>query len=242
MLDYALGLIETRGLVGAIEAADAMVKAAHIELIGKERVDAGFITIKIKGDVASVKAAVDAGAAAAQRVGELISTHVIPRPDADVEVLIYPPRWQTKEKSLPHFPKAEPEKKKERLPVSLPTAPKKKRGRPAKPKNKVESIIEEQQQIEIPVIAARSEEAIPDSEQPTVSIPDVEQQVSQLVQTDSIPAPDEQSYRAELDKLSVHELRHYARGVPGLSIYGRQISRANRSELEAELLKTKFPK
>ncbi|MBI3189211.1 MAG: BMC domain-containing protein [Ignavibacteriales bacterium] len=233
MLDYALGLIETRGLIGAIEAADAMVKAAHVELIGKERVDAGFIVIKVKGDVASVKAAVDAGAAAAQRVGELISTHVIPRPDTDVEILIYPPPSQTKEKSLPHFPKSEPEKKKkEKLPVSPPPAPKKKRGRPAKSKAEVQPKVEEQPQIKIPVVAEQQAEVIP-VVQPTALSP---------VVNDSIPALDEQSYIAELDKLSVHELRHYARSVQGLPIYGRQISRANRDELVNELLKVKFPK
>jgi microcompartment protein CcmL/EutN len=105
MLDYALGLIETRGLIGAIEAADAATKAADVILVGKERADAGLMTIKLRGDVAAVRAAVDAGAAAAQRVGELVSVHVIPRPDDDVEILIYPPPWQTKEKS----PSREPE-------------------------------------------------------------------------------------------------------------------------------------
>jgi microcompartment protein CcmL/EutN len=99
MLDYALGLIETRGLIGAIEAADAATKAADVTLVGKERADAGLMTIKLRGDVAAVRAAVDAGAAAAQRVGELVSAHVIPRPDDEVEILIYPPPWQTKEKS-----------------------------------------------------------------------------------------------------------------------------------------------
>jgi microcompartment protein CcmL/EutN len=98
MLDYALGLIETRGLIGAIEAADAATKAADVELLGRERADAGLITIKIRGDVAAVRAAVDAGAAAAQRVGELVSVHVIPRPDSDTEILIFPPPSQTKER------------------------------------------------------------------------------------------------------------------------------------------------
>src|ERR1700690_530173 len=101
MLDYALGLIETRGLIGAIEAADAATKAADVILIGKEREDAGLMTIKLRGDVAAVRAAVDAGAAAAQRVGELVSVHVIPRPDDETEILIYPPPWQTKEKQAP---------------------------------------------------------------------------------------------------------------------------------------------
>ena len=81
----ALGMIETRGLIGAIEAADAMVKAANVILIGKEYIGAGYVTVLARGDVGAVKAATDAGAAAARRVGELISVHVIPRPHADVD-------------------------------------------------------------------------------------------------------------------------------------------------------------
>ena len=84
----ALGMIETKGLVGAIEAADAMVKAANVTLIGKEHVGGGLVTVLVRGDVGAVKAATDAGAAAAERVGELISVHVIPRPHQDVEVFL----------------------------------------------------------------------------------------------------------------------------------------------------------
>jgi ethanolamine utilization protein EutM len=84
----ALGMIETKGLVGSIEAADAMVKAANVYLVGKEHVGGGLVTVMVRGDVGAVKAATDAGAAAAQRVGELISVHVIPRPHAEVESII----------------------------------------------------------------------------------------------------------------------------------------------------------
>ena len=84
----ALGLIETKGLVGSIEAADAMVKAANVKLIGKEKVGGGYVTVMVRGDVGAVKAATDAGAAAAERVGELVSVHVIPRPHADLEQLL----------------------------------------------------------------------------------------------------------------------------------------------------------
>ncbi len=84
----ALGMIETKGLVGSIEAADAMVKAANVYLIGKEHVGGGLVTVMVRGDVGAVKAATDAGAAAAQRVGELISGHVIPRPHGEVEELL----------------------------------------------------------------------------------------------------------------------------------------------------------
>lgn len=81
----ALGMVETKGFVGAVEAADAMVKAANVQLIGKEYIGAGYVTIFVRGDVGAVKAATDAGAAAARRVGELISVHVIPRPHGEVE-------------------------------------------------------------------------------------------------------------------------------------------------------------
>lgn len=84
----ALGMIETKGLVGAIEASDAMVKAANVTLIGKEHVGGGLVTVMIRGDVGAVKAATDAGAAAAERVGELVSVHVIPRPHGEVEMIL----------------------------------------------------------------------------------------------------------------------------------------------------------
>jgi ethanolamine utilization protein EutM len=84
----ALGMIETKGLVGSIEAADAMVKAANVTLIGKEQIGGGYVTVMVRGDVGAVKAATDAGAAAAGRVGELVSVHVIPRPHGDVESIL----------------------------------------------------------------------------------------------------------------------------------------------------------
>ena len=86
----ALGMIETRGLVGAIAAADAMVKAAKVVLVGKEQVGGGLVTVLVRGDVGAVKAATDAGAAAARRVGERVSVHVIPRPHEEVEKLVSP--------------------------------------------------------------------------------------------------------------------------------------------------------
>jgi ethanolamine utilization protein EutM len=84
----ALGMVETKGLVGAIEAADAMVKAANVVLIGSEYVGGGYVTVMVRGDVGAVKAATDAGAAAAKRVGELASVHVIPRPHQDLEIIL----------------------------------------------------------------------------------------------------------------------------------------------------------
>lgn len=84
----ALGMVETRGLVAAIEAADAMVKAANVQLVGKEQVGGGLVTVMVRGDVGAVKSAVEAGGAAASRLGEVIATHVIPRPHNDVEKLL----------------------------------------------------------------------------------------------------------------------------------------------------------
>ena len=87
-MGIALGMIETRGLVPAIEAADAMTKAAEVRLIGREFVGGGYVTVMVRGDVGAVKAATDAGAAAAKRIGELVSVHVIPRPHQDVEMIL----------------------------------------------------------------------------------------------------------------------------------------------------------
>ena len=87
-MKQALGMVATRGLVGAIEAADAMVKAANVTLIGNEKIGSGLVTVMVRGDVGAVKASVEAGAAAAKRVGELYSVHVIPSPHEDVEFLL----------------------------------------------------------------------------------------------------------------------------------------------------------
>ena len=84
----ALGMVETRGLVAAIEAADAMLKAANVQLLGTERIGSGLVSVMVRGDVGAVKAAVEAGQASAQRLGEIIATHVIPRPHGDVEKIL----------------------------------------------------------------------------------------------------------------------------------------------------------
>ena len=87
-MNNALGMVETKGLVGAIEAADAMVKAANVNLVGYEKIGSGLVTVMVRGDVGAVKAAVEAGAVAAGNVGLVISTHVIPRPHNDIELLL----------------------------------------------------------------------------------------------------------------------------------------------------------
>ena len=87
-MNNALGLIETKGLVASIEAADAMVKAANVQLIGQEKIGSGLVTIMVRGDVGAVKASVDAGVAAAENIGEVVSSYVIPRPHAEVERIL----------------------------------------------------------------------------------------------------------------------------------------------------------
>ncbi len=94
----ALGMVETKGLVGAIEAADAMVKSANVNLVGKEQVGGGLVTVMVRGDVGAVKPATDAGAAAAEKVGELVSVHVIPRPHTEVDAIL-PKGRQTQSKA-----------------------------------------------------------------------------------------------------------------------------------------------
>ena len=88
MMSEALGMVETKGLIGAIEAADAMVKAANVVLVGYEKIGSGLVTVMVRGDVGAIKAATEAGAAAARKVGQVISIHVIPRPHADVEKIL----------------------------------------------------------------------------------------------------------------------------------------------------------
>ena len=88
MSNEALGMVETKGLVGSIEAADSMVKAANVSLIGYEKIGSGLVTVMVRGDVGAVKAAVESGSAAASRLGELVATHVIPRPHTDVEKIL----------------------------------------------------------------------------------------------------------------------------------------------------------
>lgn len=88
MAQEALGLVETRGLVAAIEAADAMCKAANVTLVGTEKIGSGLVTVMVRGDVGAVKSSVEAGSASASKLGELVATHVIPRPHTDVEMIL----------------------------------------------------------------------------------------------------------------------------------------------------------
>lgn len=172
MLEYALGMIETRGLVSSIEAADVMVKTANVHIIGTEYIKNGMVTVKVIGEVAAVKAAVDAAAAAATRVGELVATHVIPRPAEEVEFIIR----------------------------NSPTPAAQVTREPAPPKVKREKSV---------------------ASPPTIPP----------------PTGDPESYQSSLETMTVHELRTLARSVGGLTIQGREISRANKELLIEELMK-----
>jgi ethanolamine utilization protein EutM len=177
MLDYALGLIETRGLIGAIEAADAMVKTASVQLIGKEIVRDGLVTVQVIGEVAAVKAAVDSGAAAAARVGTLVSQHVIPRPIDELEILLAGRPRHAPDDDAPH------------------------RAAPRKP--------------------------APEPAPAPAPTPELD-----------FNSPEEaDAYRVKLEGMTVHELRTLARQTEGLSMQGREISRANKGELINVLLR-----
>jgi len=223
----ALGLVETRGLVGAIEAADAMVKAANVVLAGKEQISAGLVTVKVLGDVAAVKASVDAGAAAARRVGELISIHVIPQPDEQL-VTIFPEiaddEKQKPKREEPKVLKTEEvveESKQEIEPVSIGEPLKetvetvKRRGRP---KNKVENA-EGDNLFENDTISRLRKEAL----EPKLK----ESEPKQEIETEE----NENISGEDINNLNVHQLRHLARSTEEFPIKGRQISRANRDEL-----------
>ena len=135
MIDVALGLIETRGLVGSIEAADVMLKTANVRLLGKEIVRDGLVTVQIIGEVAAVKAAVEAGAIAAGRVGELVSQHVIPRPVDDVEAILARPIPTDDGEPPKRVPAPKPGKHVEAAPESMkqaePATESRKQARPA---------------------------------------------------------------------------------------------------------------
>ena len=171
MLDYALGMVETRGLVGSIEAADVMVKTANVALLGTEYIRNGLVTVEVIGEVAAVKAAVEAGAAAAQRVGQLVSTHVIPRPSDEIEFILKGPAQ----------PPPAPEASRTEVPPEIPEG---------------------------------GDEAF-----------------------DFVASDDDAEYGAQLDAMTVHQLRTLARDTEGLAIQGREISMANKEALIHELMK-----
>ncbi|MEW6507292.1 MAG: BMC domain-containing protein [Bacteroidota bacterium] len=241
-MQLALGLIETKGLIGAIEAADAMVKAANVKLVSKEKITAALVTVKIVGEVAAVKSAVDAGAAAAQRVSQLISAHVIPRPDDQLEEIIYTPESkpvqeknvskvvELKKESDQSFQTVQEKKEESKLrktpddssAADSDTSAKFDENIKSKKKEKLESTGQESITVEARLAALRKEaiEEITESDKPTNSFED-----SLPTFFGSVPS------KEELSTLNVHKLRHLARSFEDFPIKGREISRANRDEL-----------
>jgi len=244
-MQLALGLIETRGLVGAIEAADAMLKAANVKLVSREKITAALVTVKIIGEVAAVKSAVDAGAAAAQRVGQLVSAHVIPRPDDQLEEMIYfssLKRTVEKPAAPVKIKNAEPEAAVEEI-VQEP-------AREIQPADENEELPADENveptadenvelpadEIKEPVRKIRKKKEPVSSNEMNLSRIEIlrREAAMELSGTDApeeAVSPGEIPPDEELLKLNVHELRHLARTYKNFPIKGRQISRANRDEL-----------
>lgn len=208
MSDRALGMVETRGLIASIEAADAMVKAARVQLVGKEKIQGGLVTILIVGETAAVKSAVDAGAAAAKRVGELVSTHIIPRPDDQIDDMIGEVRPVGRKQHKEEVEEVIPEKKPERV-VKQKAIKEKESFEEVKPIQKVSSSS---------TIDRLKKEALGKSS------PSEKTQISR--------SPGKFNFTmAELEVMNVHQLRRFARDIESFPIKGREISRANRGEL-----------
>jgi len=217
MSEYALGLIETKGFVGAIAAADAMLKSANVVLIGKEVTPSALVTIKVIGDTAAVHSAVEAGAAEAQRVGELVSRHIIPRPADGIEDLVL-----AKISVLSDNLTIKKTKKTTRENA----------GKPLK-RNDVERVFEAPSEEKAIISQKEEKPAAQDEEESKESVQE------ELYSMPEGLNPELQAYFKQLDVMTVHEMRRFARSIEGLSIYGRQISRANKKELMEELLRAK---
>lgn len=182
MLEYALGMVETQGLVASIEAADVMVKTANVRVLDSEYIRNGYVTVKIVGEVAAVKAAVDAAAGAASRVGQLVATHVIPRPAEEIEGILRKGGTPPPVQSSPSPAKEVREKK-----------------------------------VREKKVREKAVQLVVDEDLFTLSA-------------------DGDEYQKKLEAMTVHQLRSFARTVSGLTIHGREISKANKSLLIRELM------
>lgn len=224
----ALGLVETRGLVAAIEAADAMVKTSNVTLIGKEIIRPGLVTIKIVGEVAAVKASVDAGAAAAKKVGTVVSTHVIPQPDSQMELLI-PEIKDDEVKKQKHIeiPRYQPVEKEERQISSAETPAVKLPEPEKKPKPEIKPIAEKTTPEEKPRPEVKKV-----TEGETLITDHLERLRKEALGIKPEKAPQKElGSDAELENMNVHQLRKRARATKGFPIQGREISKANRQQL-----------
>ena len=213
-MPFALGMIETKGLVGAIEAADAACKAANVKLISSEKVKGALINIKIIGEVAAVKSAVDAGAAAARRLCSLVSAHVIPNPVDELkpyltDITVQLSDNQTSDKRTKKASKKIPKQDNKNIKIS-PVSQK---------KNDLQNIdnadIEKDMSIDAPA-----------------------EDLTQIsLDYSNFEKSSETELLSELEVMKVHELRKMARGISNLGIYGREISIANKEILIREILK-----
>lgn len=244
-MSQAIGLLETRGLVASIEAADAMLKASNVSLVDKQRADAGLITIIIEGDTAAVKSSLDAGAEAAKRVGELISVHIIPKPDDQLFQIIPSSSSILKEKkseTKPRTVKGKSGASKAAKPSSV--TPRKiakvkevkKIPDEIKPEPEIEVETEKELEETIPsveIISSSStierlrREALSNEEHKKEEVKNIkktDEKVSE--EKGSLPLP-----MNEIEELNVHDLRKLARSTDGFPIQGRDISKANRAQL-----------
>ena len=222
----ALGLVETRGLVAAIEAADAMVKTSNVTLIGKEVVKPALVTIKIVGEVAAVQASVDAGAAAARKVGIVVSTHVIPQPDSQMEIIIPEIKDEDfKKEKPPRTPVPEEQTIKDKSfneSLTVPLVEDQKPVKKAKVEIKKSSVSENLFTGTTDHLERLRKEALGLKSEKTVEEEHIEQNETPSVLHLSLQ---------ELEKLNVHQLRKQARATEGFPIQGREISKANRQVL-----------
>ena len=221
----ALGLVETRGLVAAIEAADAMVKAANVTLVGKERTDPALITIKIVGETAAVRSAVDAGSSAAKRVGVLVSTHIIPQPDNQMTALL-PEIKESSDKKLRRAEKVIPVQKKE----TVVTVQKKEPAAPVKKTPVKRERPKSEKKEEVKTTTAVSD-TISRLREEALGTGGAKTEKREIKRTKTPQTKKEKLKMEELELLNVHQLRRFARSTEGFPIYGREISKANRKQL-----------
>jgi microcompartment protein CcmL/EutN len=233
----ALGLVETKGLIGAIEAADAMAKAANVRLVGSERISAALVTVKVTGDVAAVKAATDAGAQAASRVGQLVATHVIPKPDEQLADF-YREEGAVKsgggrkrsEKKREQNAKRDDEKEAtdEELDKQSDSGDERERDEtretnPAELQDETKSEPSEEPEARGPSLFDEDESGGEDEDT------EEDENASEARDYDDL----------DLEAMNVHELRKLARSIDDFPIQGREISRANKQKLLELLLNRK---
>lgn len=256
-MPQALGLVETKGLVGAIVAADAMAKAANVTIIGKEKVDPALITIKIIGETAAVKSAIEAGAAAAQRVGQLISTHIIPSPDVQLGIL-FPEILKENNEEPPAVEIPNPIAEKKILPglkkltKGLPVKQEKKLVK-VEPQQKTDEVLLTKEQARLPItntslfdeviehqirqagttLERLRAEALKDLQSEEITTEEDNKEETPLEHEGKYDYDNSSVSLEDLESFNVHQLRKLARGVEIFPIHGREISRANRETLLA---------